>query len=104
LLLGARQGFICGGSGRTLWLLSEGETVDELLGLGSSVVLAVDPGSPRLSALLGDIMLVDDLAVLQAPHGRHAKIRPETGHGLSTHTYSATPSKRRSDCGRTRCA
>jgi hypothetical protein len=51
--------------------------------VSSSVVLAIDLGPAGAFALLGDTMLADDLPVLQAPHGRNAQVRPETGHGLS---------------------
>jgi hypothetical protein len=39
------------------------------------VILAIDPGIVGTFALLGDSVLVDDLPVHVAQHGRGAKVR-----------------------------
>ena len=45
--------------------------------MGSAMVLAIDPGVAGAFALLGDTVLIGDLPVHQAQHGRNAKVRAE---------------------------
>jgi hypothetical protein len=47
------------------------------------MILAIDPGIAGAYALLGDTVLVDDLPVHVAQHGRQAKLRQELDlHGF----------------------
>ncbi len=47
------------------------------------MLLAIDPGVTGAFALLGETVLVDDLPVHQAQHGRSAKVRAELDlHGF----------------------
>ena len=49
------------------------------------MILAIDPGVVGAFALLGDTVLVDDLPLHQAQHGRSAKVRAELDlHGFRT--------------------